>query len=256
MSPSSEHSAGNPIKTVQTEVPRGAPFDLDVLAKLGVDRQAAARQASSGWLVRLGHGVYAFPNDPLDRAMTTAFLQSRVPGLHVAARTALDLHGVRHNLAATSGLWILWGDGPARLPAWYVDRFPARYAGTRLFDWPDGELETATLGTPTGVFSGLCASVPERALLEMLHEVGVHQSLEEARQLFENLRPPRRELLARLLQCCTSVKAVRLFLTWARETRLLDVDKLLSEYTLPVGSDSRWMTRLKDGTLLSLRPHG
>ena len=53
-----------------------------------------------------------------------------------------------------------------------------------------------------------------------------------------------------------SVKAVRLFLTWARETRLLDVDKLLADYTLPVGSDSRWMTRLKDGTLLSLRPHG
>ena len=49
---------------------------------------------------------------------------------------------------------------------------------------------------------------------------------------------------------------MRLFLTWARETRLLDVDKLLADYTLPVGSDSRWMTRLKDGTLLSLRPHG
>lgn len=113
-----------------------------------------------------------------------------------------------------------------------------------------------TVGTPPGVQAGLRVSAPERALLEMLHEVGVHQSLEEARQLFENLRPPRRELLARLLECCTSVKTVRLFLTWARETRLLDVDQLLSDYTLPVGSDSRWMTRLKDGTLLSLRPHG
>ena len=255
MSSQKEHSADNPIKAVQTEVPRGAPFGLDALADLGVDRQAAARQARSGWLARLGHGVYAFPNDPLDRAKTTVFLQARLPGLHVAARTALDMHGVRHNLGANSA-WILWGDGPARLPGWYVERFPARYAGTRLFDWPDGELATATLGTPPGVQPGLTVSVPERALLEMLYEVGVYQGLEEARQLFENLRPPRRELLARLLQCCTSIKAVRLFLTWAREARLLDVDGLLSDYPLPVGSDSRWMTRLKDGTLLSLRPHG
>jgi hypothetical protein len=58
------------------------------------------------------------------------------------------------------------------------------------------------------------------------------------------------------LQCCSSVKTVRLCLTWARETNLLDVETLLSQSTLPVGSDQRWMTRLKDGTLLSLRPHG
>lgn len=250
-----KHFGNNPIKRVQTEVPRGAPFGLKTLANLGVDRQAAARQARSGWLVRLGHGVYAFPNDPLDRVMTTTFLQTRLPGLHVAGRTALDLHGVRHNLG-THDTWVLWGEGSGRLPAWYVERFPARYAGTRLFDWPDEDLPANTMGTPPGIRAGLKVSAPERALLEMLHEVGVHQSLEEAHQLFENLRPPRRELLARLLQCCTSIKAVRLFLTWARETRLLDVDKLLSEYNLPVGSDSRWMTRLKDGTLLSLRPHG
>jgi hypothetical protein len=28
------------------------------------------------------------------------------------------------------------------------------------------------------------------------------------------------------------------------------------QYTLPVGSDKRWMTRLKDGTLLTLKAHG
>ena len=239
MSALGEHPDHNPIRSVQTGLPRGAPFG----------------QARSGWLVRLGQGVYAFPNDPLDRAMTTVFLQTRLPGLHVAGRTALDLHGVRHNLGVQE-TWVLWGDGPARLPAWYVERFPAHYVGSRLFNWADESLPAMTVGTPPGVQAGLRVSVPERALLEMLFEVGVHQSLEEARQLFENLRPPRRELLARLLECCTSVKAVRLFLTWARETRLLDVDKLLADYTLPVGSDSRWMTRLKDGTLLSLRPHG
>ena len=59
-----------------------------------------------------------------------------------------------------------------------------------------------------------------------------------------------------LLACCTSVKTVRLFLTWARETKVVDVAALQQQYKLPVGSDKRWMTRLKDGTLLSLKPHG
>ena len=63
-------------------------------------------------------------------------------------------------------------------------------------------------------------------------------------------------MLGRLLACCTSVKTVRLFLTWARETKVVDVADIQQQYTLPVGSDKRWMTRLKDGTLLSLKPHG
>ena len=52
------------------------------------------------------------------------------------------------------------------------------------------------------------------------------------------------------------VKAVRLFLTWARETSLLDVDDLLQQYPVRTGSDKRWMSRLDDGTLLSLKPYG
>lgn len=83
-------------------MPRGAPFGLETLAGLGVDRQSAARQARSGWLVRLGQGVYAFPNDPLGRAMTTVFLQTRLSGLHVACRTALDMHGYDTTLASTT----------------------------------------------------------------------------------------------------------------------------------------------------------
>ena len=83
-----------------------------------------------------------------------------------------------------------------------------------------------------------------------------HQGLEEARNLFDGLRNLRKEVLGELLQSCTSIKAVRLFLTWARETNVVDVDALQKQYTLPVGSDKRWITRMKDGNLLSLKPHG
>lgn len=243
------------IKRVQTELPRSAPFDLAALQRLGVSAKLAAYYAESGWLTRLGQGVYAFPSDDLNPHGAVKLLQSRVGGLHVAGKSALALQGVRHNLAPREEL-VLWGDGRFVLPNWFKSRFPARYVAARLFNWPNEGLPKQTLTTPPGVTEGLNVSVPERAVLEMLYEVGTHQGLEEARNLFDGLRNLRTGVLVQLLLCCTSVKVVRLFLTWARETRVVDVDALLQQHALPVGSDKRWMSRLRDGTLLTLKPHG
>ncbi|MCD6671437.1 MAG: type IV toxin-antitoxin system AbiEi family antitoxin [Burkholderiaceae bacterium] len=243
------------IKRLQTGLPRGAPFDLAILAPLGVSAQLAARYAEGGWLVRLGHGVYAFPNDDFGVYGALKFLQQRVPGLHVGGKSALALQGVRHNLGSRDTL-VLWGDARFALPAWFTSRFPARYVHANLFDWPDNALASKTAVTPPGLPDGLRVSASERAVLELLYEAGTRQSLEEARNLFDGVRSPRKELLGQLLSCCTSVKTVRLFLTWARETKLLDVDDLLAHYPLRTGSEKRWMSRLADGTLLSLNPHG
>jgi hypothetical protein len=169
---------------------------------------------------------------------------------------------VRHNLTSRDAL-VLWGDVRFALPGWFTSRWTARYASARLFDWSDGgggggrRLAESTVTSPPGVPEGMRVSVPERATLEMLYEVGTRQGMEDARNVFEALRNPRKEVAGRLLACCTSVKAVRLFLTWARETQLLDVEALRRQFDLRVGSeDKRWMSRLKDGTLLSLKPYG
>ncbi len=243
------------IKRLQAELPRGAPFDLAVLKPFGVSPQLAARYAQSGWLVRLAQGVYAFPNDDFDVDGALRFLQERVAGLHIGGKSALTRQGVRHNLASRESL-VLWGDTRFVLPLWFVERFPARYVNAKLFDWPDDALAGKTLHTPPGQATGLQVAVPERAVLELLYEAGTRQSLEETRNLFDGLRSPRKELLGRLLSCCTSIKTVRLFLTWARETSLVDVDALLEQYPARTGSDKRWVSRLDDGTLLSLNPHG
>jgi hypothetical protein len=243
------------IKRLQTDLPRGAPFDLAALALLGVSPQLAAQYAEGGWLVRLAQGVYAFPNDDFGAHKAILFLQKRVPDLHVGGRSALALQGVRHNLSSRETL-VLWGSVRFALPAWFTERFPARYVNAHLFDWPDANLADKTLTTPPGLPEGVHVAVPERALLELLYEVGVKQSLEEARNLFDGLRSPRKELLGQLLSCCTNVKTVRLFLTWARETQVVDVDALLSQHAVRTGSNKRWMSRLDDGTLLRLKPHG
>jgi hypothetical protein len=243
------------IKNLQATLPRGAPFDLALLEPFGVSPQRAAHYAESGWLVRLGHGAYAWPNDAFDVNGALLFLQRRVDSLHVGGKSALALQGVRHNLGARDTL-VLWGEARFSLPSWFTERFPARYVNARLFDWPDSDLVEKTLHTPPGQPQGLRVAVPERATLELLYEAGTRESLEESRNLFDGLRSPRKALLGQLLSCCTSVKAVRLFLTWARETEVVDVDDLLQHYPVRTGSDKRWMSRLDDGTLLTLKPHG
>jgi len=125
-----------------------------------------------------------------------------------------------------------------------------------LFNWPDETLAGKTLHTPPGQAAGLRVAVPEHAVLELLYDAGTRQSLEETRNLFDGPRSPRKDVLGRLLSCCTSVKTVRLFLTWARETGVVDVDALLEHYPVRTGSNKRWMSRLDGGTLLSLNPHG
>lgn len=217
----------------------------------GVSAFLAAKHARSGWLKRLAQGVYAFAGDTLNRDQCLLFLQNHISGLHVAGKTALAWQGVRHNLSLREHL-MLWGDDKrAKLPPWFTGQFPASYRSTTLFS---PKASASGIGTPPGILEGVRVSVPERAVLEMLYEVGKSQDMEEARNLFEGLRGLRFEVMGELLSQCASVKTVRLFLLWTKETEVLNVSALREKYTLPVGSSSRWMGRMADGTLLSL-PH-
>jgi hypothetical protein len=243
------------IKSVLASMPRGTPFGLDSLAKLGVSAQLAAHYANNRWLVRLGQGVYALPGEEPTRDGSLIFLQHRVKGLHIAGKSALAAHGIRHYLQAKETL-VLWGDDRFTLPAWFTSRFPARYHSPHLFDWPKAALAQSTLTTPPGFTKHLLVSCPERACIEYLDEVGTRESLDEAKQLFESVRNLRTDVVGTLLSCCTSVKAVRLFLTLARQANTFNVDDLRKKYPLRVGSTARWMNRLPDGTLLTLKQYG
>lgn len=252
MKPTSRHGL---IKRLQTEIPRGAPFDIATLGGLGISAVAAAHYAKHGWLVRLGHGVYAFAGDAPTAHGAVKLLQRRVESLHVGGKSALALHGVRHALSRRETL-VLWGEERFGLPTWFTERYPSRYQSATLFEWPNGALKSLTKSTPPGVTDGLRVSTPERAAMEMLYEVGTHEEVEDARNVFEGLRNLRKDVTGELLSCCTSVKAVRLFLSWSRETKLLDVDDLRERFELRVGSGRRWVGRTRSGALLTLKPYG
>jgi hypothetical protein len=229
------------IKTLQGAFPRGTPFDSRQLRKLGVSPALAHHYLKSDWLARLGRGVFMFPKDTLKQEDSLKFLDRTI---------ALAWRGIRHNLPAREPL-SLWGQRRAFLPPWFTERFPARYAASNLFSprMPKDFGLQPLPETPDGVL----VSEPERALLEMLSEVGVHQGVEEARNIMEGARSLRADTLATLLRNCQRVKARLLCVQWGEE---LDLPWAPDARTA-VGTrrgQSRWTARLKNGTVLNIKP--
>lgn len=227
----------------------GTPLTSENLAALGVSADLAVHYARAGWLTRLARGVYRRPNDTLDLHACLILMQRSVEGLHVGGKSALDWYGVRQYLSQQSVLH-LYGWTTARLPDWFTERFPAEYHRKRLFDEPPADpLHAGPFEKRNGAPR---VSTPERALLEVLSEVGVRQPLQEARELAESAYGLRADVLRELLQRCTSVKTVRLCLQLGRELALPWAAKL-DPAQLPTGSARAWVSRSAEG-LLVLKP--
>jgi len=128
--------------------------------------------------------------------------------------------------------------------------FPSEYYRQRLFtEQPDALLHVSRL---TRQADSPLVSEPERALLEMLNDVGVRQPLEEARDIIEGAASLRAKVLESLLAHCARVKTVRLCLTLGKELGLPWVTRL-DATRLPTGSRSAWVGRTGRG-LLVLKP--
>jgi hypothetical protein len=239
----------NKLNTLYTQTAAGTPLTSEDLASLGISADLAVHYARAGWLTRLARGVYGRPNDPLTLDASLVLLQRQIKALHVGGKSALDWHGVRQYLSQRAVLH-LYGWEAARLPAWFTERFPAEYHRKRLFDeQPDRLRHVAAFEKRDGAPQ---VAAPERALLEMLSEVGVRQPLQEARELVESSYSLRADVLRELLQHCTNVKTVRLCLQLGRELSLPWAIKL-NPADLPTGSDQPWVSRSADGLLL-LKP--
>jgi len=227
----------------------GTPLTSKDLAAQGISADLAVHYVRAGWLFRLARGVYCRPNDTLELHPCLILLQRTVDGLHVGGKSALDWYGVRHYLSQQP-LLHLYGWTAARLPGWFTERFPAEYHRKRLFDeLPADPLHAGPFEKRSGAPR---VSAPERALLEVFSEVGVRQSLQEARELAESAYSLRADVVRDLLQHCSSVKTVRLCLQFGRELSLPWAAKLDSA-KLPTGSARAWVSRSVDG-LLVLKP--
>jgi hypothetical protein len=237
------------IKDLITTMAWDAPYGTQDLERMGLRAPHAARLAASGWLRRLGRGVYQIPNGKLDRDKTLAFLATDVDGLHVGGSTALAWRGTRHNLAYQERL-NLWGHKTGRLPTWFTTLFSSTYQATNIFDdqLEDGfDLAPMPAGHPQ-----VLVSVPERALLELFSDTGKLQSLEETMHLADSVRNLRGDVLDKLLSHTTRVKVVRLAKSLAEELELPWRD-IARRHSDRLGSSSRWVAVTRDKKTLSLK---
>jgi hypothetical protein len=224
----------------------GTPVTSEELAAMGVSADLAVHYARAGWLTRLARGVFARPDTTLELHPSLRLLERRLKGLHVGGKSALDWHGVRHNVAQQPQLQ-LYGWASSSLPPWFTKRFPSSYKRLRLFDErPDVLLRVSRFQHKP---ESPLVSDPERAVLELLSDVGVRQPLQEARDLLEGTTSLRAAVLQELLTRCRQVKAVRLCLTLGRELGLPWAAKL-DPKRLPTGSDQRWVGHSKEGLLV------
>lgn len=237
------------LKDLQNRFPPGAPLDSADLAQLGVSADLGVHYVKAGWLNRLSRGVYRRPDAPLGLHPSLRFLERRLAGLHVGGKSALDWRGIRHNVAQTTTVH-LYGWKAGQLPNWFTNAFPSEYHRQRLFkEPPDALLHVSRLSRQA---DSPLVSEPERALLEMLNDVGVRQPLEGARDIMEGTPSLRPKVLEALLARCSRVKTVRLCLTLGKELGLPWATKL-DPSLLPTGSQSAWVGRTDRG-LLVLKP--
>jgi hypothetical protein len=237
------------FRNLLRELPRGTPLTAAWLQEKGLNAKQTARLAEEGWLQRLGRGVYLLPGDVLNRDACLALLSRTIPGLHVASKTALAWWGIRHNVALKEHL-ALWGDSPANLPAWFTAEFPASYQSTHLFD---AELPpmTGLAPLPSGL-AGVLVSTPERALLELLSDVGKGQGLEEAQHILEGARYLRLPVLEQLLAHLQRIKVMRLASDLAQALGLPWADLAL-QHSTRLGGGARWVSTTSAGERLNLR---
>lgn len=241
------------FKALLAEIPRGEPFSTADLRARGVSAFRASALGRSGWLTHLARGVYMLPGDTLTRDGALAFLSRQMPGLHVGSKTALAWRGVRQNLDFAETL-ALWGDKPQPLPQWFTQRFAAQYQATQLFDaqLPAGSgLQTLPEGR-----AEVLVSVPERALLELLSDIGKDQSkgqsLSAARELTEGLPNLRAPVLDELLLHTKRIKVIRIAAVLAQELQLPWAN-LAHTHSLRIGGGQRWIAVSKSGERLDLK---
>jgi hypothetical protein len=226
------------LNWLQRDLPEGLVVDAAWLEQRGVSRQLRRKYVMNGWLVSAARGVYRRPapsdtTEPLPWQQLVVSLGALLSlPVSVGARTALELQGFAHYLAA---------GGPREvhlytqkdMPGWVshlrVDTRLVFHNATRLLRSGEippydskAEPTSPALGNagltlqPSGLKSWpLVVSAPERAILELLDEVPDHETFHQADVLMEGLRnlSPRR--LHTLLTECKSVKVKRLFFWFA-----------------------------------------
>ncbi|WP_350029981.1 type IV toxin-antitoxin system AbiEi family antitoxin domain-containing protein [Caballeronia sp. GAOx1] len=182
-------------------------MDADCLRSLGLSIASANRLVNQGWMVRLSQGAYLVVGDSPTRDGAIVFMSRRIRGLHVGGQTALAWHGVRHYVAYRERV-VLWGKSRYAIPSWVSNTMLHSYQATQLFN-ADFDYMFQLKPLP-GRDSNVLVSTPERALMELVSEIGKGVTYRHAADLVVGLRNLRLPVLKVLLTHCRQIKTIGL----------------------------------------------
>lgn len=232
------------LNQLQQLIPEGVAIPSTWLTPNGYTPQLVRKYVQSGWLNALGSRAYARPGEAVTWEGVMLGLQRLGKlQLHVGGVTSLNRQGLAHYLSLSGDAVVhIWGQD--RPPAW-VEQVSLNvqwsFHRRRLFTQ---DPEEAWVMLPTKVRDWLLrGSAPERAILEVLSEVGeTPSSFSFAAELFEGLTTLRPAVVNTLLQSCVHNKAKRLFLFLANHygypwTKRVDMD------AVDLGRGKRMVTR-------------
>ncbi|MHC8508340.1 MAG: type IV toxin-antitoxin system AbiEi family antitoxin domain-containing protein [Rhodospirillales bacterium] len=233
-------------------LPEGHLADSFWLGQMGCYSSLRARYVKSGWLERVGRGVFRRPPHGLPgeksgapgwRHVVVSLQMVMGRPVWAGGRTALELHGFGHYVSSAGPQKIhLHCAEPA--PGWLRKLrvqpplalrgahrlFPVRAAVNAVADFKhEAEIFNKPGAHPAASAANaglthleikespwpLVLSAPERAALEMLEDVPKNETFHQADMLMEGLFNLRPKHLNRLLRECRSIKAKRLFLWFA-----------------------------------------
>ena len=232
---------GHKLNSLQHLLPEGMVVSAAWLKERGYSSALCSKYVANGWLKQPTRGIYTRPGATPKWQHLVISLQSLMhQPVTVGGLTALELQGYGHYVRIGNEQRVfLYTE--ARLAKWVHDfdpqvRFEHRNAN-RLFRKPfiadavNDLAELDALAVPVGVSKNVAGglarqswgerewsmliSTPERATLEFLDELPVHQTFQHAADLFtglSNLSPRRLQML---LEQCNSVKVKRLFMWFA-----------------------------------------
>ena len=246
------------LKNLLDTLPPGFLVDSPWLEEHGIYRQLAQSYLQAGWLERPLQGLYRRPFTL--GGSPGAERDWKIPVLsalwlmhfkfHVAATSALELHGFTHyvRMSGPSKLY-LHGDAPSWPPKLDLTAEIVVRQGSLFQDSKTGVENTDFLlesGAPDLAASPwdwpIAMSSPERALLETIDETPNNESFHNLDVLFQSMGNVRPKLMMQLLQMCRSIKTKRVFFVFA-DRHAHAWRKYIDESAIDLGSGDRMLVK-------------
>ena len=241
------------LKKALFGIPPGIPLTARFLADAGISRQLVHAYIKGGWLEKLSSGYYKRHNDMITSAGAVLSMEMQGLDVHIGGKSALSHHGFVHYLSSEKPVVYLYGR-ISKLPKWVDAEFFCEVRKERLFGEPETLSERLYVKRmETGTELSPYVSEPERALLEMLEDVPLRQSLDESRKLMETMFGLRSEIMQDLLIRCCRIKVKRLFVLEAQRLNL-PVLKELNLNDIDFGSRSLYIISKKGDSLILKNP--